>query len=162
MKTSKLIFAVIISFGITIKAEEKKEYVISANKTVARDKPSYLGKPLFVAQYGQKPPIISRNGAWLQVAFGSKKGWIHQSAMQESYFILKEIGKGKDAANKTYKDEVVAAGKGFTPEYEKMLKAESPELNYGTVDEIESWLVGTESLIRFGQKGGLESEMFKE
>jgi hypothetical protein len=53
-------------------------------------------------------------------------------------------------------DEVALAGKGFTPEIEEKYGETHPEVNYATVDEIESFTVGEDSLRKFIQEGGLK------
>jgi hypothetical protein len=119
-----------------------------------------LGKAIAAGNYGEKIEILNKKGSWAQIRLAGKTGWTHQSALQESFFILKEIGKG-EAAKSTYKDEVVAAGKGFSPEYEALMKSQSPDLNYGSVDEIESWLISVDVLKRFALKGGVKSEVLE-
>ena len=141
-------------------AQEKKEYVVAVQKMVLRDRTSFLGRAIAIGKYGQKIELLNKKGNWAQIRINGKTGWTHQSSLQESFFILKEIGKG-EAAKSTYKDEVVAAGKGFSPEYEALMKSQSPDLNYKIVDEIESWLIGTDVLKRFANKGGLTSEVLE-
>lgn len=160
-----LVFAVTITclvLGATqlVQAEEKKEYVVAVQKVLLRDKPSFLGRGIATSKYGEKIELLTKKGAWAQIKVAGKTGWTHQSSLQESFFILKEIGKG-EAAKSTYKDEVVAAGKGFSPEYEALMKSQSPELNYTSVDEIESWLISIDVLKRFATKGGLTSEVLE-
>lgn len=149
-----------LGFAKTAQAEEKKDYVVAVQKMVLRDRTSFLGRAIAIGKYGEKIEILSKKGAWAQIKINGKTGWTHQSSLQESFFILKEIGKG-EAAKSTYKDEVVAAGKGFSPEYEALMKTQSPEINYTSVDEIESWLIGTDVLKRFSTKGGLTSEILE-
>jgi hypothetical protein len=155
-----ILSCVLLSAGHVAQAEEKKEYVVAVQKVVLRDKPSFLGRGIAAAKYGDKIELLTKKGAWAQIKVAGKTGWSHQSSLQESFYILKEIGKG-DAAKSTYKDEVVAAGKGFSPEYEALMKSQSPELNYSSVDEIESWLIATDILKRFATKGGLKSEVLE-
>lgn len=156
-----LVFAFTMScLVLTAQAEEKKEYVVAVQKVLLRDKPSFLGRGIATGKYGTKIEILTKKGTWAQIKMAGKTGWTHQSSLQESFFILKEIGKG-EAAKSTYKDEVVAAGKGFSPEYEALMKSQSPDLNYTSVDEIESWLIATDVLKRFATKGGLTSEVLE-
>lgn len=139
---------------------QEQQYVVAVQKILLRDKPSFLGRGIATGKYGDKIRIVTKKGSWAQIKLASKTGWTHQSSLQESFFILKEIGKG-EAAKSAYKDEVVAAGKGFSPEYEAFMKSQSPDLNYGSVDEIESWLISTDVLKRFATKGGLTSEVLE-
>jgi uncharacterized protein YgiM (DUF1202 family) len=154
------ICCLVLSLAISAQAEEKKEYVVAVQKILLRNKPSFLGKGIGTGKYGDKIEILTKKAGWAQIKVAGKTGWAHQSSLQESFFILKEIGKG-EAAKSTYKDEVVAAGKGFSPEYEALMKSQSPDLNYKVVDQIESWLIATDVLKRFATKGGLTSEVLQ-
>ncbi|MGZ3690390.1 MAG: SH3 domain-containing protein [Pseudobdellovibrio sp.] len=157
-----MLFGLNLFFSAKVYAQSK-EYVISGQQIFLRDRPSFLGKVIVQAQYGQKVQLSKKtNTGWFLVKMGDKTGWVFKSAVQDSYYILKEIGKGKEAASKSvYKDEVVAAGKGFSPEYEAMMKSQNPNLNYKSVDEMEKWNIGVDKLAGFGTKGGLTSEVLK-
>ena len=155
-----LILFVFILFGTAAHAEEK-QLVIAGRKIVLRARPSFLGKAVMQADYGAKVFFIKQEGSWYQVKLNTKEGWVHQSSVQDSYFILKDIGRGNAASKKTYKDEVVAAGKGFSPEYESMMKSKNPDLKYEIVNKIESWKISVEALSNFGKNGGLNSETLK-
>ena len=144
---------------IAVSAQEQN-VVISSAKAFLRDRPSFLGKSVAAAPYGAQAHVLKVNGDWRQVTIGNKLGWVHKSAIQDSYYILKEIGKGNKTKDR-YKDDVVAAGKGFSPEYEAMMKAEKPSLNYSDVDKMESWKISIEGLAGFGANGGLNSETLK-
>lgn len=160
-KVLALIFVLSCVIGHSeIAQAQEQQYVVAVQKVLLRDKPSFLGRAIATGKYGDKITIVTKKGSWAQIKLASKTGWTHQSSLQESFFILKEIGKG-EAAKSAYKDEVVAAGKGFSPEYEALMKSQSPDLNYGSVDEIESWLISTEVLKRFATKGGLTSEVLE-
>jgi hypothetical protein len=155
-----LLFLALTVLSLPLEAQEKKEYVVAVKRMILRDRASFLGKAIAAGNYGEKIEILNKKGSWAQIRLAGKTGWTHQSALQESFFILKEIGKG-EAAKSTYKDEVVAAGKGFSPEYEALMKSQSPDLNYGSVDEIESWLISVDVLKRFALKGGVKSEVLE-
>ena len=155
-----LLFIIIFSFSNNSYAQ-KKDYAISGQNVYLRNKPHFLGKPTAKAQYGDKIILSKKSGSWYLVKLNDKAGWIHKSSFQDAFYILNEIGKGQDAAKKTYKDEVVAAGKGFSPEYEAIMKTQNPNINYSSVDEIEKWNIGPEKLMNFGTKGGLASEILK-
>jgi uncharacterized protein YgiM (DUF1202 family) len=140
---------------------EQKEFVIAGQKIFLRDKPSFLGKSVFATTYGAKVALLKKSGGWLQVKLDNQIGWVHQSSVQDGYYILKDIGKGAATSKDTYKDEVVTAGKGFSPEYEAMMKSNNPNLNYKTVDQIENYKVPVENLVNFEISGGLKSEILK-
>ena len=140
---------------------ENQQFVISTQKSFLRDKPSFLGKSIGPANYGTKITVLKRAGGWCQIKLNSQIGWVHQSSVQDSYYILKDIGRGEAASKGTYKDEVVSAGKGFSPEYESMMKSQNANLKYSTVDQIETYKISVESLVKFGINGGLNSEILK-
>ncbi len=161
MILNKLFAVVILFLGLNVYGQSQ-EYVLSGQKIYLRDRPSFLGKVIVQGQYGQKVALTKKTGSWYLIKLSDKTGWVHKSAVQDSYYILKEIGKGKDAASKSvYKDEVVAAGKGFSPEYESMMKSQNPNVNYKAVDDIEKWYIGVAQLVNFGTKGGLTSASLK-
>ncbi|MCJ8275670.1 MAG: hypothetical protein HRT44_04375 [Bdellovibrionales bacterium] len=59
------------------------------------------------------------------------------------------------------KDEAVNAGKGFSPEFEKMYSEKNKDLDYGAVDDMEELTVGRKQIIRFAKSGKLRSRFFR-
>lgn len=146
--------------GLFVQAENQ-QFVISTQKSILRDKPSFLGKSIGPAHYGAKVTLLKPSGSWYQIKLNNQVGWVHKSSVQDSYYILKDIGRGEAASRGTYKDEIVSAGKGFSPEYEAMMKSQNADLKYSTVDQIEAYRISVESLVKFGINGGLNSEILK-
>ena len=161
MILNKLVLVGFLIFAGFSASAENQQFVISTQKSFLRDKPSFLGKSIAPANYGTKITLLKRSGSWCQIKISNQIGWVHQSSIQDSYYILKDIGRGEAASKGTYKDEVVSAGKGFSPEYESMMKSQNANLKYSSVDQIEAYKISVESLVKFGLTGGLNSEILK-
>lgn len=151
----------LVLFSTGVDAAENVQYVIAAQKIFLRDRPNFLGKPIAQAKYGQKISVVGTEGSWNKVKIGTRQGWIHRSGLQESFYILNEIGKGNKNTKDVYKDEVVAAGKGFSSDYELLMKSQNPQLNFTAVDQIQNLSLSVQGLEQFGKKGELKSETFK-
>lgn len=106
-----------------------------------------------IVNYNDALEVVSQEGDWYQVKFGTTQGCIHKSAVEKKSFSLtKLVGSDKES---TSGEEVALAGKGFNPQVEAAYKRQNPELNFGAVDKIEGYKVSESALIKFIESGKL-------
>ena len=124
---------------------------------ILRDSPSMLGKPVETLGSGTSIELLSEEGDWAKVRVGEKQGWLPTSALRAQAVSLKvgatRIGTGAQTS------EVALSGKGFTQQDEARHKAENPNMDYATVDKMESFAVSREDRIAFlqtGREGGAQ------
>ena len=103
--------------------------------------------------YGAIVQEVSRKGDWLQVSYGEKQGWMHIGAVQEQKVRLSSLAGEK--ARETSQEEVVLAGKGFTPEVEKAFREKNPKLDFAAVDQIQKYQIPDPQEQAFIQAGNL-------
>ena len=124
---------------------------------VLRDSPSMLGKPVETLSSGTSIELMSEEGDWAKVQAGGKQGWLPTSALRARVLSLKEgttrIGTGAQ------KSEVALSGKGFTQQDEARMGAEIPNMDFASVDKMESFVVSREDRVAFlqaGREGGAQ------
>jgi len=124
---------------------------------ILRDSPSMLGKPVETLSSGTSIELMSEEGDWAKVRAGEKQGWLPTSALRAQAVSLKQgatrIGTGAQAS------EVALGGKGFTQESEANQRAKNPNMDFATVDKMESFVVSREDRLAFlkaGREGGAQ------
>ncbi len=129
---------------------------VKVKETQIRATPSYLGRILAVARYGDRLEVLEKQSGWAKVALPSGKGqgWVNLSALQDKRIVLKagEAGSTSGASS----GEVALAGKGFNKEVEAQYRDET-QLDYTWVDRMEGWQVTPEQVAAFLKAGGLEA-----
>ena len=130
---------------------------VTVKETQVRAAPSYLGKILGLARYGDRLDILEKRSGWARVALpaGKLQGWVSLSALQEKRIVLKagEAGSAGGASS----GEVALAGKGFNKEVEAQYRDEK-QLDYTWIDRMESYRVSPEQVLAFLRAGGLPVE----
>ena len=129
---------------------------VNVKETQIRATPSYLGKILGVAKYGDRLEVLEKQSGWAKVTLPSGKGqgWVNLSALQEKRIVLKA---GDAAATSgASSGEVALAGKGFNKEVEAQYRSET-QLDYTWIDRMEGYRVSPEQVLAFLQAGGLQS-----
>jgi hypothetical protein len=149
-----------VLFPLVVEAKDDVK-VIAVKEIVVRAAPGFLSKPVFKMQYGDRVEVLGEREIWIRIAENNKSGWIPKSAIQDGFFIQREIGRGKATSDSIYRNEIVTAGKGFSPEYEKMLKESDGKLNYDFVNDLGKREVDEVKLSRFSIDAGLESNVFR-
>jgi len=135
--------------------------VIAVSEAVLRDGPSFLSKPLFKLRYGTRVNVETNRNGWVQISHERKLGWLPMSTLQDGVYILREVGRGGKTSTSMYKNEVATAGKGFSPEYEDMMKNRESKLNYEDVNALEKKAFETSELVKFARQVRLNSDVFK-
>lgn len=158
MILNKLIVLFFLLLGFSRFSVANDTLAIGLNKAAVRQKPNMLARSLGFLKYGDTVPIKTQQGPWYQIDFNGAPGWLHQSAFAKADYVLKDLGKGGEISKNTYKDEAVAAGKGFSPEYEAFYKEQNPEANFSAVDSLEKREVDGEAVMRFAEQGQLHGQ----
>lgn len=154
------IIATLLCAGNTeIYGSEKKQKTaaIATSKAILRESPNFLSRPTVVVSYGTIVDILEKKGDWIKIRLAQNTGWLPSSALQGSRIILKEVGKGEKTKSSIYDKEITTAGKGFSPEYEAMIKSENPKLNYLEVDKLEKRELAETQLFEFAKAAGVKS-----
>lgn len=129
---------------------------VNVKETQIRATPSYLGKILDVAKYGDRLEVLGKQNGWAKVTLPSGKGqgWVHLSALQDKRIVLKA---GDAAATSgASSGEVAMAGKGFNKEVEAQYRDET-QLDYTWIDRMEGFRVSPEEIQAFLRDGGLQA-----
>ena len=126
--------------------------IITQQAMIRKDK-RFFAPVVARVPFGELIEQLERQGDWLLVRYGSKRGWIHISAVEEQKFRLSSLltAKAKEASQ----DEVALAGKGFTPEVEKAFRGKNPQMKFDLVDQVESLKISDNKLQAFIQEGKL-------
>jgi uncharacterized protein YgiM (DUF1202 family) len=135
--------------------------VISVSEAVMRSAPGFLSKAIAKVPYGTPVRILGRDSGWVNIVADKKTGWVQRSALQEAEYVLKDLGRGEKASVDTYKNDVVTAGKGFSPEFESMMKSNGENLNYAAVDEMERFGFKELALFKFARRGRIASDLLE-
>ncbi len=129
---------------------------VIVKETQIRATPTYLGKILVVARYGDRLEVIEKQNGWAKVSLPSGKGqgWVNLSALSTKQVALKA---GEAAATSgASSGEVALAGKGFNKEVEAQYRDET-QLDYTWIDRMEGFRVSPEQIVAFLQAGGLQA-----
>lgn len=141
--------------------DQSQDSVVGVALLTLRKSPSFLSRKTGELKYGQKIKILKTRKDWCFITAGSFKGWAQKSALGERESILDDLKRSSAESSATYNDEVATAGKGFSAEYESMLKQKNQKLNFGAVDKMESIELPVKTLLRFKKKGRLQSEVLR-
>jgi uncharacterized protein YgiM (DUF1202 family) len=127
---------------------------VIVKETQIRATPSYMGKILGIARYGDRLEVLEKQNLWAKVTLptGKGQGWVHLSALSTKQVALKA---GDAAATSgASSGEVALAGKGFNKEVEAQYRDET-QLDYTWIDRMEGYRVTPEQVLAFLQAGGL-------
>jgi len=132
--------------------------VSQPNQSIYPD-PDFGSAPIGSVPVGAEVNVERQAGDWYKVEYEGKTGWINRQAFPAaaapSKFSLGGLLTGTPV-KQTSSDEVALAGKGFTPEVESGYRSKHPEMDFATVDKIESFKVDPGTLQKFIQEGDLK------
>lgn len=155
-----LFLALVFSVSKNGIASEERQ-AIAVAEAVLRESPGFLSKAVGKFPYGTIVQVLEHDRGWLKIMAGKKIGWVQKSALQDSEYVLKDLGRGKKATMETYKNDVVTAGKGFSPEYEAVMKESNGKLNYSAVDDMEKLAFKEIELFKFARKVRVSSDLLE-
>jgi uncharacterized protein YgiM (DUF1202 family) len=106
---------------------------------------------------GDKLTCQGKEGAWLSVAFGDQKGWLHETDVTTRTDV-RLSGEGLRESYST--SETAAAKKGFNPQVEKQYRQDNPSLEraFALVDQLQARTLGDDELRAFLVAGRLLQE----
>lgn len=140
---------------------QERPSAVGVASLLVRVKPSFLAKGVAKFSYGKNVKVVAVRGDWSRISRGSVVGWVPTTSLGERGSILRDLARSSAESSATYKDEVATAGKGFSAEYEKMLREQNTKLDFEKVNQIESIEIPTRGLIQFQTKGRLKSEILR-
>lgn len=112
---SALAFALTICLCCAV-AVAAKVMSVSVRDGQVRETPSFLGKIVGKASYGQSVDVSTEQGDWYKVALpGGVSGWMHRSALSTDKLAL---SSGSGSAGGVSGKEMALAGKGFSASVE--------------------------------------------
>ncbi len=122
-----------------------------------REQPSFLGRVVATAEYGERVSVQETRGPWRRVRVRGEEGWIHESALTSRRVVL-EPGE-EDVGPAAARDELALAGKGFSEEVEQEFRVRHRDADFSWVDRMErEWDLSMDEIARFLREGGLEGE----
>lgn len=120
-----------------------------------RATPSFLGKLVGTANYGDRLPVIEQQGDWAKVTIsGGQTGWIHSSALTKKKIVMKAGDQNAQVA--AAGEELTLAGKGFNSDVEASFKAKNTAIDFTWVDRMERFKVAPEAMQRLLAEGGIQ------
>ncbi len=162
MIRNKMIFFFLLSLFSIIDVVSAATLTVGQDRAVMRDRPSNLARGVGAAHYGDQAKALRRDADWYFIQIGTTRGWLHKSVFGSEDDILKDIGRGEAVARDSYRDEAVAAGRGFSPEFEEMYRSENRQLNYEQVDIMERFEASPRLIQQFVEQGRLKSRKLQE
>jgi uncharacterized protein YgiM (DUF1202 family) len=144
----------LLLFGSGWSAEIQKALSVQVREGQLRSIPSFLGKIVAKASYGERVTLIQDQGDWKKVARqGGVQGWMHASALTTKTIVLK--AGAANVQTGASGGEIALAGKGFNEEVEKQYKNLNRDLDYAWVDRMEDFQVSPEEMQAFLKQGAL-------
>jgi len=116
-----------------------------------RDTPSFLGRVLETAQYGESVEVLATRAPWVQVRHKAKEGWMHQSALTSRRLTM-QAGTG-DMAVTASADEIALAGKGFNKQVEDEFRGRNKDLDFTWIDRAETFSISETEMREFLKDG---------
>jgi len=154
MKRTILTTAALLAVVVTA-AAKPVTMSLQIRKGDLRSSPSFLGKIVGSATYGDRFTVEQTRGAWSRVKAegGAPAGWLHNSALTKKKVKLK-AGE-TDAAVAASSGELALAGKGFNSEVEAQFKEQNADANFAAVDMIEAIRIATREVQQFLKAGNV-------
>jgi len=119
-----------------------------------RENPSFVGKIVGKAAYGQSVNILEERGDWCKVSVGGTTGWMHKSSLTDQKLTL---ASGSGAAEGVSGKEMALAGKGFSAQVEADYRRNHGG-NYAAIDAMERVHYDPAALLAFLAQGGVKPE----
>jgi len=120
-----------------------------------RETPSFLGKVVAKAEYGQSVDVLEEKGDWAKVSLSGAQGWVHSSALSNQSLGLSS--GAAEAQTGVSGKEIALAGKGFNAEVEADYRKRHGG-DYAAVDRMERSTFAPERVIAFLTAGGVNPQ----
>jgi hypothetical protein len=132
-------------------------FSVQVKESQVRTKPSFLGSVVATVHYGDRLTSLTTQDSWVEVVLsGSKKGWMHLSALTDKEIVLGAGGQGANQGASS--SELALAGKGFNKQVEEQFRQKNSQANFAGVDKMEKYLVSQKEMEQFVQAGELKPE----
>jgi hypothetical protein len=92
--------------------------------------PRFFGPSVARLRRGARVKVLRVKGAWYQVRYGAKRGWIHKNRVSKKKI---ELTSGRTGGGST-RGEAELAGRGFNPQVEQRFRSQHSALDYSHVD----------------------------
>ncbi len=136
-------------------AAAAKVMSVSVRDGQVRETPSFLGKIVGKATYGQSVDVGQEQGDWAKVTLpGGVSGWMHRSALTTGKLAL---SSGQGTAGGVSGKEMALAGKGFSAEVEADYRR-SHGGDFAAVDAMERIKYDPAQLLAFLSQGGIKPQ----
>lgn len=130
-------------------------FSVQVKESQVRAKPSFLGGVVATVHYGDRLTSITTQDSWVEVALpGSKKGWMHLSALTDKEIVLGANGQGANQGASS--SELALAGKGFNKQVEEQFRQKNSQANFAGVDKMEKYRVSQKEMEQFVKAGELK------
>ena len=149
----KLIALTVVALTIlataTFAVEVGDQPAISVRQGEVRTTPSFLGRIVATAGYGELVEVLELRGDWVRIRVQATnvEGWLHTTAIAEKQALRLE-GAGDSRSAGTTSREIALAGRGFNEQVEARYKSEKG-LDFTLVDEMEGYGLPPEELGEF-------------
>ncbi len=133
----------------------QKTLSVQVKEGEIRATPSFLGKIVTKAAYGDRVNLMEDRGPWKKVSFRSGKvqGWMHSSALTTKRIAL-QAGQA-DVRTGATQDELALAGKGFNEQVEASFRKQNKNLDYTWINRMETFRVSPELMRSFLATGAV-------
>ncbi|MFO1076979.1 MAG: hypothetical protein U1E73_04545 [Planctomycetota bacterium] len=131
--------------------------VVTRKTTKLRAQRKLFAPAIAELHEGDKVAFAAREGAWLSVAAGEQKGWLHESDVSAN----PDVRLSGEGVRETYStSETSAARKGFNPQVERNYRANNPNLEqaFQLVDRLQARATPEAEVEAFLKNGGLLKE----
>jgi len=150
---SKLMVArYLAAFVFLSSAAQAEDIYVQVKSSALRSEPKYWSSQVAPLRYGDKLKKIKEDDGWCQAqSAAGAKGFIHSSAITSRRIVFVNTGGTQVASS----SDVVLAGKGFNKEVEREYAAQNGNLNFRSVDAVESLKVADAAVSEFIKVGKL-------
>jgi len=131
--------------------------IVTRKTTKLRAQHKLFAPTVAVLQEGDKVVYALREGAWLSVAAGTNKGWLHESDVSANV----DVRLSGEGVRENYSaSETSAARKGFNPQVERQYRTTNPNLEaaFQLVDRLQARTTSEATVEAFLRDGHLLAE----
>jgi uncharacterized protein YraI len=116
-------------------------------------KPTPISKFLGTLPLGTTLIVVTEKGGWAQVKATGLAGWLRTQAFSTKALDVKATDNTSSGVSAT---EVSLAGRGFTEAIESDYRSKNPNLDFATLDRMESQGIPDDELSQFLDDGGVK------
>lgn len=142
----------LIALAFSASGALAEDIYVQVKTSALRAEPKYWSSQVAPLKYGDKLKRIKEDDGWYQAqSTAGAKGFIHSSAITSRRVVFANTGGTQVASS----SDVVLAGKGFNREVEREYAAQNSDLNFRSVDAVESLRVTDGAVTEFIKVGKL-------